>query len=49
MNQRQPLNPDCERALLWTRNKDLPASGFAGIPEFSDTRKTVVVSKLQHY
>ena len=48
MNQRRPLNPDCEGILLWTRNNDLPASGFAGVPKFSDAGKTVVVSKLQH-
>jgi hypothetical protein len=49
MNQQRPLNPDCERVLLWMRNNDLPASGFAGVPEFSDARKTAVVSKLQHF
>jgi hypothetical protein len=49
MNQRRPLNPDCERVLLWMRNNDLPASGFAGVPELSDARKTAVVSKLQHF
>jgi hypothetical protein len=49
MNQRRPLNPDCEGILLWTRNNALPASGFAGVPRFSDTCKTAVVSKLQHF
>ncbi len=48
MNQRRPLNPDCEGTLLWTRNNDSPAGGFAGVPRLSNARKTVVVSKLQH-
>jgi hypothetical protein len=48
MNQRRPLNADCERVLLWMRNNDLPASGFAGVPRFWDARKTAVVSKLQY-